>query len=217
MIPNELAVELGISPKTLRAYLRTQYGKLSERSESHWLLSTNQVEQARLHFGRPTSGALRTHPVFEREVAATTVSDSQAVRESNREWADLFSIPRVISADLERGQIPTNPGVYLWFRDGECIYVGIAGNLRQRFSNHRSQKNDMSGSTLRSWVAVELLGMERELTRLRPSIITEDQTAQVNAWVAQCEVAWVVLNSRDDASFLEAKLLRTMRPRFNAQ
>jgi MerR HTH family regulatory protein len=50
MSPNELARELGISPKTLRAWLRERYPHPAQLKGSAWQLTANQVEAARARF-----------------------------------------------------------------------------------------------------------------------------------------------------------------------
>jgi uncharacterized protein YjcR len=46
MTPNELASELGISPKTLRAWLRENFSR-GHAPYERWELSAREVEQAR--------------------------------------------------------------------------------------------------------------------------------------------------------------------------
>jgi len=41
--PADLARDLGLSPKTVRNWLRRKYGTLSSRNESRWLLTDVQV------------------------------------------------------------------------------------------------------------------------------------------------------------------------------
>jgi len=43
--------------------------------------------------------------------------------ESHPEWQRLPS-PRYANADLPQSAIPEVPGVYAWFQDDECVYVG---------------------------------------------------------------------------------------------
>jgi transposase-like protein len=49
--PSQLAKELGISPKTLRAWLRAVYPRSAAQKGTSWLLSLHQVQAARSHFG----------------------------------------------------------------------------------------------------------------------------------------------------------------------
>lgn len=216
MTPNELAAELGISPKALRDHLRSEYGRLSDRSQTRWHLSPTQIELARARFqhcGRNRSGISTSKDSGKK---AESEHPHTSVPEPGPGWNELRSLPRHHSADLNPSEIPTTPGLYLWFHESECVYLGIAGNLKERISAHRSTARDLSGSTLRSWVAVELLGVERKITRLRPSIMTNEQVQIVNAWLAACEIAWITTDSRESAKILEDRLLGEHRPRFNA-
>jgi predicted site-specific integrase-resolvase len=47
MTPNQLADELGISPKTLRAWLRETHPRPSRLKWSHWVLGPGIVQAAR--------------------------------------------------------------------------------------------------------------------------------------------------------------------------
>jgi hypothetical protein len=50
MTPKALAQELGINPKTLRAYLRREHTRSSQEKNTSWKLTDAQVEAARVHF-----------------------------------------------------------------------------------------------------------------------------------------------------------------------
>ena len=50
MRPGDLADELEMSPKVLRAWLRKTYPRKSDEKNTSWHLSTDQVEAARNHF-----------------------------------------------------------------------------------------------------------------------------------------------------------------------
>ncbi|GAA1145672.1 SIR2 family protein [Microbacterium natoriense] len=131
---------------------------------------------------------------------------------------DPADLDNVISARKALSQdLPNSPGLIAWFRDGKCIYIGISGDLRHRIGEHLSTRTDLSRSTLRSWVAVELLGIARERTRQRPSVITQDEADAVAAWLNECEIGWKVTERRADASRMKDDLLSQMRPRFNRQ
>ena len=98
------------------------------------------------------------------------------------EWSKLLSAPRSLAADLARREVPEVPaafGVYAWFRDEECVYVGVATYLRSRLSAHLASTPDLSRSTLRSWVAVRELGLDRTLTQLRPSQMQADELVEL--------------------------------------
>lgn len=121
------------------------------------------------------------------------------------------------ASEVRREEIPEAPGLIAWFRGGECVYVGISGNLRRRISEHLSTTPDLSQSTLRSWVAVDILGLSRTRTRERPSTVSEEHAVAVADWLAQCDVGWKATERRADASRMREELLTQMRPRFNHQ
>lgn len=122
---------------------------------------------------------------------------------------------RLPAAELQWHTVPESPGIIMWFRDDECVYVGVSGNLRERISTHLSRSRDLSRSTLRSWVAVHTLGLDRAVTRRRPSVLTQEQADTVTDWLTDCEVAWKVTDRRQDATRLKAKMLTETRPLFN--
>lgn len=43
VMPADLARDLGLSPKAVRAWLRDEYGTLVSRGESRWRLTSDQV------------------------------------------------------------------------------------------------------------------------------------------------------------------------------
>jgi len=126
-----------------------------------------------------------------------------------------LSAPRTCSGQLLRGHIPQVAGVYAWFRDGDCVYVGKAKNLRQRLSAHRSTSADLSRSTLRASVAVRELGIGRKTARSRPSTLHAEQVSQVNEWLAACEVAWVACPDPGVADEMERRLRGHWMPPLN--
>lgn len=50
--PKELARDVGVNPKTIRAYLRSKYGLLGSRNETRWLLDEAQAADVRREFQR---------------------------------------------------------------------------------------------------------------------------------------------------------------------
>lgn len=131
------------------------------------------------------------------------------------EWDVVLTQPRRPASEARRIDIPNSPGVYAWFRDGECVYLGKAANLRSRLSTHLGESLDLSRSTLRSWVAVRELDVTREYTRRRPTVMTPGEVAIVTGWIRGCDLAWVTTDSKEDAAQLESKLLTAWRPSIN--
>ncbi len=80
MTPNELATELGISPKTLRAWLRETHPRTAEERYGRWELSEEQVRAARTHWGdMRNAGPASTRPVRSTSVGARDTSDESYV------------------------------------------------------------------------------------------------------------------------------------------
>jgi len=134
---------------------------------------------------------------------------------SSPEWDAVLARPRQSAATVQRGDLPKAPGVYAWFRDGECVYLGKASNLRSRLGTHLGTSLDLSRSTLRSWVAVRELNLTREYTRRRPTVMTDGQVAIVTQWIRGCDLAWITTASSADATSLEDQLLAAWRPPIN--
>lgn len=133
-------------------------------------------------------------------------------------WSRALAAPRRRASDLGRGDVPTHPGVYIWFRDGEPVYAGRAkgnGGLRSRLAKHLASGLDLSHSTLRASVAVRELGVTRAHARSRPTVMTSDQIGVVNAWLAECEIAWLVCSSVEETIALEDALIAEWRPPIN--
>jgi hypothetical protein len=131
------------------------------------------------------------------------------------EWAALLSATRFATDTLSRGEIPRSPGVYAWFHDGECVYVGKASNLRTRIGTHLSTSLDLSRCTLRASVAVKTLGVTRKHARSRPTVMTVEEIAVVTAWFATAEVNWLECETRDEAYALKGRLLESWTPEMN--
>ena len=127
--PEELAAELGISGKTLRAWLRERFPRGASERGTNWYLTHAQVSIARTRFG-PTLGRVRAHssppsrpPKTElsrggrgheaRSAAAETASKSveEIVRALQGRPASLdqSQLPR------EQGGLPREPGLYAWW------------------------------------------------------------------------------------------------------
>ncbi|WP_374113575.1 GIY-YIG nuclease family protein [Microbacterium sp. zg.B48] len=134
---------------------------------------------------------------------------------STPEWNVVLAQPRQPASTIQRGDVPDGPGVYAWFRDGDCVYLGKASNLRSRLGTHLGTSLDLSRSTVRSWVAVRELNLTREHTRRRPTVMTDEQVAIVTEWIRSCDLSWVTSASSEEAASLEAKLLAAWRPPLN--
>ena len=127
----------------------------------------------------------------------------------------MLTQPRHSASVVQRRDLPEDPGVYAWFRGGECVYLGKASNLRSSLGTHLGTSLDLSRSTLRSWVAVRELHLAREYMRRRPTVMTNEQVAIVTQWIRSCDFTWIISASGAEAATLEAKLLAAWRPGIN--
>lgn len=121
-------------------------------------------------------------------------------------------------ADLRLSDVPTAPGVYVWFSEREPVYVGEAKGsqgLRGRLGAHLRTGVDLSRSTLRASVAVDLLGVPRSTARRRPSVLTPEEVAVVSQWLRACDISWVVCEDAEAAHALESTLRMEWLPRLN--
>lgn len=124
--------------------------------------------------------------------------------------------PRYAAATLRAVDIPIQPGVYAWYRDGEALYVGRAKGrrgLRERIArNHLGTGPDLSRSSFRRDVCEYLAIAPTSVTRQRPAALSAADVAAVNLWVRQCAVAWIVCATPDDAADLEDDLKAEWMP-----
>lgn len=67
---------------------------------------------------------------------------------SGSEWQTILGRPRRPATAVAREDISVKPGIYAWFRDMECVYLGKASNLRSRLATHLSTSPDLS----RTWI-----------------------------------------------------------------
>jgi hypothetical protein len=134
------------------------------------------------------------------------------------EWGRTIGVIRRNPRSLKRTDIPKVQGVYIWFRDGEPVYVGEAlgkNGLYDRLGAHLATNNDLSHSTLRASVAVAQLGVERSMARRRPSVMNNEQVSVVNEWLGGCELGWVECDDARQAHALEVALRGEWLPSLN--
>jgi transposase InsO family protein len=133
-------------------------------------------------------------------------------------WARAVEVSRHHPRAIAARDIPASPGVYIWFRDGEPIYVGEAKGakgLKGRVRAHLATGIDLSRSTLRASVAVAELGVTRAFARQRPSVMTADQITHVNDWLSGCELGWHERATPASAHELEVNLRNEWTPPLN--
>lgn len=131
-------------------------------------------------------------------------------------WATMDAQARCPAHQLERNDVPTEPGVYAWYWDGEAVYAGRGvggGGLRERvWSTHLRRGTDLSRSSFRRNVCEFLDIAPTATTRLRPSVMSAEDVASVNQWIQECSVAWIECDSAAEAAELERLLLAEWLP-----
>ena len=128
-------------------------------------------------------------------------------------WGRMDGQPRFRAADLTRADVPTDPGVYAWYRRGRAVYVGKADSLRDRaWKNHMGQSATMGTSAFRRNVAESLgHGSSADIKEQRV-ILTPDELAAVRAWIIGCSVTWIVCPSTTAALTLESRMKAEWMP-----
>lgn len=126
--------------------------------------------------------------VLAADVAPNSTTPSPVAPGPRDHWQRLLEAPRFHAGLLDLADLPTSPGVYAWFRDGEPIYAGRAltkGGIRTRVGRrHLDTSADLSHSSFRRNVCEQLLRAATDVSRRRPSVMTVEQVAAVNEWIA---------------------------------
>lgn len=122
----------------------------------------------------------------------------------------MNSQPRRAAEQMLSRDIPTTPGVYAWYREGEPVYsgraIGKTGLHERIWGNHLKKGNDLSRSSFRRNVC-EYLGIApTSETTVRPTLMTGADVEPVNHWIRGCEVAWIECDSAPEAEALERAL-----------
>jgi hypothetical protein len=143
------------------------------------------------------------------------VGSSHDRKGRSRFWHRASAAERVRVSNIDHASIPHSPGVYVWFRDGQPVYVGMATDLRDRLNRHLGTDLDLSRSAFRRNVLEHLGKGTVADARVRPSVLTSDQVEPVNIWIAACEVAWLACESVEEADGLENALLLEQKPPLN--
>jgi hypothetical protein len=114
--------------------------------------------------------------------------------------------PRRAAASLTGKDIPTRPGVYAWYREGEPVYSGRAIGAGRIWKNHLKTGDDLSRSSFRRNVCEHLGIAPTSKTTVRPTLMTAADIEPVNRWIRECEVAWIECQSAAEAEALEKAL-----------
>ena len=131
-------------------------------------------------------------------------------------WARMDAAARHRVPHLRRRDIPTSPGVYALYRDGERMYVGKATSLQSRVGGqHGGQGASMTNSALRRNVC-DLLGIAAAAdAKARGYRTTTTDAARVTEWLSGCEFAWIECASPAEALELETAMRVEFKPPLN--
>lgn len=122
---------------------------------------------------------------------------------------------RYSAETVTRPSIPDAPGVYAWYRDGEPVYAGRGKSLKTRIWTHLATTPDLSRSAFRRDVCDYIGIADTSITRQRPTRLTEADVDPVNAWIRECEVGWLELDTAAEADSFENRLLVEWNPPLN--
>ncbi|MFF2496612.1 hypothetical protein [Agromyces sp. NPDC058064] len=133
-------------------------------------------------------------------------------------WAPLLRAPRRSMGALADAEVPSRPGVCAVFDMDEPVFLGKGtgqAGLRGRIRAHLATDADLSRSTLRASVAVDVLGVSRWTARQRPASLPDWAVASVNERLSEFHIAWVECSNADEASDLKRRMLTEFRPEYN--
>jgi hypothetical protein len=133
------------------------------------------------------------------------------------EWGALLSAPTIPVRELARAQVPDEPGVYLWRKEGQAVYVGMATSLRSRaWGKHLGAGASLAGSSLRRNVCQLLFGIPPNVTgRPTKQKFTIEQAAAIRDWLLACELSWLPCATAHEADHLERRLRAEFLPPLN--
>ena len=128
-----------------------------------------------------------------------------------------MSAPTIPVRELERAQVPDEPGVYLWRHNCQPAYLGMATALRSRaWGKHLGAGISLSGSSLRRNVCELLFGIPPNITgRPTKQKVTLEQAAGIRDWLLACELTWQLCATVLHADQLERRLRYEFLPPLN--
>lgn len=216
MEPTDLARQLGIDPKALRAWLRRTFPRSAVDHNSRWALSPEQVAAARSRFGSsPPPHSSDPAPPQPSLAHATMATTSSKAAHGRPLWEHMEAQPGHDVRSFGAATAPTAPGVYAFYRGGAAVYIGRAvteTGLRSRLRTHTATGADLSHSSFRRNVAEHLGIAPTSVTRARPPQLTPDQVEPVNVWISECTVRWVEAATVDQAKQLEDDMKAEWKP-----
>lgn len=125
-------------------------------------------------------------------------------------WEVLSAASRDSGHRLDPDAIPDAPGVYVWWRDEEPIFVDCARRLQIRLT--RIDTHVAGGWSRRSTLRSRVRLLLRQQGLLDDSAGGDQQEALVDSWVAGCSVSWVRTASYEEAEEAVLDLLEQRRP-----
>jgi len=128
-------------------------------------------------------------------------------------WKRMDVQTRHAISAIREVTIPSKPGVYAWYKDGVRKYVGATKNLQTRLKqNHLGKGASLGNSAFRRNVAEHLdFGIPSKIKDGRV-LLTVPQILKINAWITDCQVAWIVCSSEDEPCDVESMLKREFLP-----
>lgn len=133
-------------------------------------------------------------------------------------WEPVIALARTRLGGVVSSEIPLGPGVLVFFDADVPVFVGEGigkRGIRGRLLQHRATGTDLSSSTLRASVAVEVLGVSRWTARQRPSVLLDSMVEEVNEVVAEFDVAWIECETAEAAHQLKQQLWAEYKPEYN--
>ncbi|RIJ76945.1 hypothetical protein D1871_08140 [Nakamurella silvestris] len=112
-------------------------------------------------------------------------------------WNQMRLLPRISTSVLATAEIPSGPGVFVWFRNGEPVQVGKAtgpGGLRRQLQPPTGAEPDDGASRWeRAGHRITTFGRE-QLAAIRRSVGSRTQAERVESFIAESSVAWLEMS-----------------------
>jgi hypothetical protein len=123
------------------------------------------------------------------------------------EWQAMNARPRHQARSLKRSDVPSEPGVYAWYRRGRPVYVGKADSLIDRaWGSHMGQSRSLGRSAFRRNVAERLGFGDPTSIKAKRERLSDQQLAAVRTWIEGCSLGWIECDSIADAAALETRM-----------
>lgn len=128
-------------------------------------------------------------------------------------WARMNEQQPLFCRIARNSELPSDPGVYAWYKDGAAIYVGKANSLLSRLrNNHLSRGSSLSNSAFRRNVAEYLgIGSAADIKAGRKKLSSEEVDRVVD-FIDGCKLRWLVCESKAAALQLESEMKDEHQP-----